>query len=146
MIYENIILAIITAIVTVSGSAFAFRQQRNKDALSTDQLKADLEKTLWAKLKLELEKETSRRKELEKRVQHLEGLVDELEASKSQLKSELARVRNRAETQQVTIEGLESQLIRLNALLESYREVYTEMAGAYADFGKEPPPRPEVMK
>lgn len=106
---ENIIIAFITAIVTLIGGYFATRQQRQKDAVNaeieTQKLKADLERELWERLH-----------------EDLQNVIDDLETETKKREELAAKMDVQKKAHEKEIETLTARIRELEKLLKTERE------------------------
>lgn len=90
---ENIIIAVITAVVTLAGGYLATRQQREKDIsnarVETEKLKIQIEKDLWERLHTELETLTDELEKESSKRQRMEATIKEQGAVISQLRGRI---------------------------------------------------------
>lgn len=117
---ENIIIAFITAIVTLTGGYYATRQQRQKDAdnaeIETQKLKADLERELWERLHEDLQKVVN---DLEAETEKREALAAKMDVQKKAHQSEMSSLKREYEGK---INALTNRMRELEKLLNDKDE------------------------
>ncbi len=106
---ETIIIAIITAIVTITGSSFAFRQQRKKDAevanLDNQRLKRDIEKDLWERT--------------QKKLKEMAIRIDTLETGRDEDAKRIGALETERDEKDVIIDALTKRVTELENKLQS---------------------------
>ena len=114
---ENIIVAIITATVTLIGGYLATRQQRQKDLfdsrIETQRLKYQIESDLWERVNSQIDKEMQKRIVLENRVYDLEREGDKKDAIVESLSKRVDELEAKLKTERTARVNVERENVRL---------------------------------